>query len=77
MDKTLTIRIDAEQQAALSRTARMLGKSVSEFVRETLEQAVAARALATKTAHVKGKLSLKTASRDSWARALKQRNWRS
>lgn len=53
MDKTLTIRIDAEQQAALGRTARMLGKTISEFVRETLEQAVAARSLATKTAHVK------------------------
>lgn len=76
MDKTLTIRIDAKQQAAITRTARMLGKTISEFVRESLEQAVAARSLATKTTHLKRRLSLNTGSRDSWARALKQRNWR-
>lgn len=77
MHKTLTIRIDAEQHAALRRTARMLGKTIQEFVREALEQAVAARSLATKTSHIKGQVSLNTASRLSWARALKQRNWRS
>ena len=77
MHKTLTIRIGAEQHAALGRTARMLGKTIPEFIRETLEQAVAARSLATMTSHIKGKVSLNTASRVSWARALKQRNWRS
>jgi antitoxin component of RelBE/YafQ-DinJ toxin-antitoxin module len=74
MDKMLAIPIDAKQQAAIARTARMLGMTISEFVRETLEQAVAARSLATKPTHVKGKLSLNTGSRNSWARALKQRN---
>jgi antitoxin component of RelBE/YafQ-DinJ toxin-antitoxin module len=77
MDKMLAIRIDAKQQAAIARTAHMLGMTISEFVRETLEQAVVARSLSTKTTHVKRRLSLKTGSRDSWARALKQRNWRS
>ncbi len=77
MDKRLTIRIDAKQHAALARTARMLGKTISEFVRETLEQAVAERSLTAKTGHIKGKLSVNIASRDPWARALEQRNWRS
>jgi uncharacterized protein (DUF1778 family) len=77
MDKILSIRIDAAQQAALARTARILGKTMPEFVRETLEQAIAALSLATKTTHIKGTVSLNTASRVSWARALKQRNWRS
>jgi len=77
MHKTLTIRIGAEQHAALGRTARMLGKTIPEFIRETLEQAVAARSPATKASHIKAKVSLNPASRVSWLEALKQRNWRS
>ncbi|MEK6282980.1 MAG: ribbon-helix-helix protein, CopG family [Acidobacteriota bacterium] len=41
MDKTLTVRLEAEQQRKLGQTAKMLGKSVSELVREILQQALA------------------------------------
>jgi antitoxin component of RelBE/YafQ-DinJ toxin-antitoxin module len=75
MEKSLTIRIDAEQQKELGQAARMLGKSVSELVREILQQALAARSLSAKAGHLKGRLSLKP-SRDAWARKLKERNWR-
>ncbi len=76
MEKTLTIRLDADQQRRLGQTAKMLGKSVSELVREILQHALAERAVATKAGHLRGSLSLKPSPRDPWARKLKERNWR-
>jgi hypothetical protein len=75
MEKTLTIRLDAEQQRQLGQAAKMLGKSVSELVREILQQALVERPLGARARHLKGRLNL-TPSRDAWARKLKERNWR-
>ena len=75
MEKTLSIRLDAEQQRQLGQAAKTLGKSVSELVREILEQALAGERLGSKTAHLKGRLNL-APSRDAWSRKLKERNWR-
>jgi len=76
MERTLTIRIDAEQQRKLSQTAKMLGKSVSELVREILQQALAERSVITKAGHLKGRLALVPSPHDPWARKLKEHNWR-
>ena len=76
MEKTLTIRLGADQQKLLGQTAKMLGKSISELVREILEQALAERTLGSKAGHLKGQLTLKPSPRDAWVRRLKERNWR-
>jgi predicted transcriptional regulator len=76
MEKTLTIRLDSEQQEKLGKTAKMLGKTVSELVREILQQAMAERSVAAKAGHLKGTLSLTPARRDPLARKIKERNWR-
>ena len=76
MEKTLTIRLDAKQQQLLGQTASMLGKTVSELVREILQQALAERTLGSKAGHLKGSLALKPSPRDAWSRKLKERNWR-
>jgi antitoxin component of RelBE/YafQ-DinJ toxin-antitoxin module len=76
MDKTLTIRIDAEQQQRLGRAAKMLGKSVSELVREILQEALSERSIGSKAGHLKGRISLPSQPRDAWARKIKERNWR-
>lgn len=76
MDKTLTIRLDAEQQRKLGQAAKMLGKSMSELVREILQQALAEHQLGDKTFHLKGRLNLSPSSRDALTRKLKERNWR-
>jgi plasmid stability protein len=76
MEKTLTIRLDAEQQQKLGQTAKMLGKSVSELVREILQQALAERTVGARAGHLKGRLSLPSPPRDTWAHQIKERNWR-
>jgi metal-responsive CopG/Arc/MetJ family transcriptional regulator len=76
MDKTLTIRIDAEQQQKLGRAAKMLGKTVSELVRDILREALSERSLGSRAGHLKGRISLPSQPRDSWARKIKERNWR-
>ena len=75
MGTTLTLRTTEELRTTLEQRARDLGKSVSELVREILEEAVADRSLGQRTGHVKGRLELPD-STDSWQRQLKERNWR-
>ena len=76
MEKTLNIRLDADQRRRLGQTAKMLGKSVSELVREILQQALAEGAVATEAGHLKGQLALAPSPRDPWSRKLKKRNRR-
>jgi hypothetical protein len=76
MNKTLTIRLDADQQQKLGQTAKMLDKSVSELVREILSEALAERSIGARAGHVKGRISLPAQPRDAWARKIKERNWR-
>ena len=72
---TLTVRTDKQLRRALERRAGSLGKTVSEFVRETLEDAVAERPLAERAGHVKGQLELPEPT-EPWRRQIKERNWR-
>ena len=76
MEKTLTIRLDAEQQRKLGETAKILGKSVSGLVREILQEALAERTIGSRAGHLKGRLQLSSQPRDAWARKIKERNWR-
>jgi len=75
VDKTLTIRIDAAQDEALTARARALGKTRSELVRELIDRGLEARALGRRIGHVKGRLDL-AAPKTAWQRRIKDRNWR-
>jgi predicted DNA-binding protein len=76
MSKTLTVRTGEEIRDALQRRADAQGKTVSEVVREILEEALAERPLEYKAGHLKGRLELPS-SKDAWRKQLKERNWRS
>ncbi|MCP5119041.1 MAG: ribbon-helix-helix protein, CopG family [bacterium] len=75
MSTTLTVRTGEELRQALDRRARALGKSVSELVRDILEEAVVERPISERAGHLKGRLSL-PAPDDKWRRQIKKRNWR-
>ena len=75
MSTTLTVRTDDRLRKALESRAENLGQTVSEFVREVLEEAVTERPLALKTGHLRGRLQLDEPA-DSWSRELAERNWR-
>ncbi len=75
MSTTLTVRTGAELHQALQRRAKSLGKTVSELVREVLEEAVTERPIAERTSHVRGRLTLPEPT-DPWRKHLKERNWR-
>lgn len=75
MGTTLTVRTGSELRRALQSRAKSAGKTVSELVREILEEAVAERPMAERTAHVRGRLELSQPT-DEWRKQLRQRNWR-
>jgi hypothetical protein len=75
MDKTLTIRLDREQDAALTERAAALGKTKSDLVRELIEKGLEEQPLARRIGHLKGRLQL-PAPRAGWQRRIKDRNWR-
>ena len=75
MDKTITIRLDREQDDALTRRARTLGKTRSAVVRELLVQALSEAPVSERAGHLKGSLQLGK-SKDSWAKHLRKQNWR-
>ena len=76
MSDTITVRASAELREALKAHAASLGKSLSEFVRDTLEDAVSERSIGDRAAHVAGKLA-PADWQDDWHRELRERNWRS
>ncbi len=76
MGKTLTIRVDSEQEQRLARAAKLTGKTVSEIVRELLDEALVERPVAARAGHLKGRLTLPGKPRHAWARQIKERNWR-
>ena len=76
MRSTITIRASAELREALKEHAGSLGKSLSEFVRDTLQEAVAERSVGTRAAHVAGRLE-PSEWQDAWHREMLERNWRS
>jgi len=75
MDKTLTIRLDTQKDEALTRRARMLGKTRSELVRDLIDNAVTDRPLGRRAGHLKGRTELPPVT-SGWRRELKARNWR-
>jgi macrodomain Ter protein organizer (MatP/YcbG family) len=76
MGKTLTIRLDSKQERRLAKAAKLTGKTVSQIVREVLDESLAEHSVAAKAGHLKGQLSLPSRPRAAWARQLKERNWR-
>ena len=75
MDKTLTIRLDKDQDAALSRRAKALGKTRSELVLELMGKGLEEQPLGSKIGHLKGVLNMPD-SKDALRRRIKERNWR-
>ena len=76
MSTTLTIRTDDALRAALARRAEAQGKSISQVVREILEDALAERPLGSRAGHLKGVLNLRGKRSDAWRKRLRERNWR-
>jgi ribbon-helix-helix CopG family protein len=75
MEKTITIRLDAEQDEALTRRAKTVGKTRSALIREILATALSDQPISEKAGHLKGSAPLpKPKSR--WSKHLKEQNWR-
>jgi hypothetical protein len=75
MDKTLTIRLDASQDRALTRRAEATGKTRSQLVREMIAQGLEEQPLGRRIGHLKGKLNVPL-PKSGWKRHIKERNWR-
>jgi hypothetical protein len=73
--KTLTIRLAGSQDAALTRRARLLGKTRSELVRELIDRGLETPPAGGRIGHLRGRLALGVA-KTGWQRSLKRRNWR-
>ena len=76
MSTTITVRTDPSLREALQRQADEVGKSLSSFVRDVLQDAVARRTIGEKAGHLKGRLALPRRNRDPWREELRRRNWR-
>ena len=76
MSTTLTVRTDDRLREALTRKAETLGKTVSQLVREILEDAIVERPMAGRIGHLRGALRLNRRDPDPWAKQLRERNWR-
>ena len=77
MRTTLTIRTDERLREALAERARAQGKTVSQIVREILQDALEERPLASRVGHLKGRLELPSQPDDPWRERIRERNWRS
>ena len=75
MDRTLTIRLDREQDEALSARTKATGQTRSELVRELIDKGLEERSLGQRIGHLKGRLALPS-PKAGWPRRIKDRNWR-
>ena len=75
MEKTLTIRLDREQDRALTARARAQGKTRSALVRDLIDQGLEERPLESRIGHLKGRVAA-PARAAGWRRRIKERNWR-
>jgi len=75
MEKAITIRLDQEQDEALTRRAKTVGKTRSALVRELLAQALSEIPIAERAGHLKGSVRLQK-PKDSWGNHLRKQNWR-
>ena len=62
---------------ALEKRAKMLGVTVSEYVRQILDAALSERPLSQRAGYLKGHLELPNRASDPWRDQLQERNWRS
>lgn len=78
METTLTIRADPELKQKLEEMAALQGKSVSQFVREVLEEAVAEVPMKERIGHLMGILDSSELDEagDEWWEHIKRMNWR-
>jgi hypothetical protein len=77
MSTTLTVRTKEPLREALLKRADAQGKTLSELVREILEDAVLERPLGSRIGYLRGRLSLSGLSTENWRERLHDRNWRS
>ena len=75
MDKTLTIRLERDQDKALTARACALGKTRSAVVRELIARGLEERPLGQRIAHLKGRVQ-GSSPKTAWQRRIKERNWR-
>ncbi len=76
MSTTLTIRADGALREALRQRAKAQGKTVSQVVREALEQSLVERPLSARSGEFKGQLDLSSSTGETWRQQLRERNWR-
>jgi len=72
----LTVRTDDTLREALRRRAVARGKTISDIVREILEEALVERPLGLRAGHLRGRLRKPAAGEDRWRKQLRERNWR-
>ena len=77
MRTTITIRADKTLREVLDKKAAASGKTVSELVREILEEALSEVPLQVRAGHLKGSLRLPRKASEPWRRHLRRSNWRS
>lgn len=75
MEKTITIRLEREQDEALTQRAKTVGKTRSAVVREILTHALLDVPLSERVGHLKGCVKL-SKPRDEWSKHLRKQNWR-
>jgi hypothetical protein len=75
MDNTITVRLDREQNEALTRRAKMTGKTRSAVVRELLDKALADQSVSQRAGHLEGIIQLVKPGSE-WGKHLKKQNWR-
>jgi len=77
MSTTITFRADESLREVLAKKAAASGKTVSELVRQILEDALAETRLQVRAGHLKGKLRLlPRPTSEPWRKRLRRGNWR-
>lgn len=71
MEKTLTIRLDKKQDAALARRAGQRGLTKSEFVRELIKNALLGVPLGARVGHLAGAIDNFPKNLTGWSVKLK------
>jgi antitoxin component of RelBE/YafQ-DinJ toxin-antitoxin module len=77
MSTTITIRADESLRKALADKAVASGMTLSQLIRQILEQALEERPLSYRAGQLKGRLQLAQRKPESWRQQLRDRNWRS
>jgi hypothetical protein len=75
LGKTLTFRLDREQDQALTARARALRTTRSALVRDLIARGLEERPLGHRIGHLRGRVE-GSASKTAWQRRIKERNWR-